>query len=160
MIIDAARVKIIEGNLAVAGHRAALVRLINAYMNDPMGQKRELDSNIAKRLILELSRFPTARLFFAEYDGELIGLAVSFIGFSTFYAKNLLNIHDLIVLPEYRNNGIAPKILLAVEQKAKAMDCCKLTLEVRTDNTEALKIYKRFGFGCENHAMYFWTKML
>ena len=160
MIIDAARVKIIEGNLAVVRHRAALLRLINAYIKDSMGQRRELDGNIEKRLILELSRFPTARLFFAEYERQLIGLAVSFIGFSTFYAKKLLNIHDLIVSPEYRNNGIAEKILLAVEQKAKRMGCSKLTLEVRTDNAKAMRIYRRLGFGCGDQAMYFWTKTL
>jgi ribosomal protein S18 acetylase RimI-like enzyme len=87
-------------------------------------------------------------------------MAVCFIGFSTFYGKRFVNIHDLIVLPKYRNQGVAHRLLKAVEAKALRMDCCKLTLEVRVDNEKGMRLYERRGFSGGEYPMYFWTKML
>ncbi len=158
MDIDA--VNIIEGNLADLKHKEALVELINAYLSDNMGENRLLSCDIQDRLISGLTKHPAALLFFAEYKNKLIGLATCFIGFSTFHAKKLINIHDLIVLPEYRRHKVAEKIILFVEKKAQDMDCFKLTLEVRMDNIKAKGLYKKLGFSSGEHLMYFWTKRL
>lgn len=71
--------------------------------------------------------------------------------FSTFAAKPLINIHDLVVLPLVRGQGIGKSLLAAVESKAKALGCCKLTLEVQENNAVAQKAYRAFGF---NQAQY------
>lgn len=160
MTADTDCVEIIEGDLSDVNHQQALIELTTAYMNDEMGEGRALTATLKTQLISGLIAHPAVLLFFAEYYGKLIGLATCFIGFSTFHAKKLINIHDLIVLPEYRHKGVAKKILLFLEEKAKLMGCCKLTLEVRTDNTKALGLYKKFGFSGGKHLMYFWTKML
>ncbi len=75
-----------------------------------------------------------------------MGIAVCFIGFSTFAARPLINIHDLAVLPEGRGNGVGRKLLTAVERKAREMNCCKVTLEVLENNRRALKVYAAAGF--------------
>lgn len=160
MEIDPDSVRIVKGNLSCRRHQVALIRLINAYLCDEMGEGRLLTADMESRLVLGMANHPAALLFFAEYKERLIGLAICFVGFSTFYAKKLINIHDLVVMPEYRRNGVGEKILLAVEKQAKIMDCCKLTLEVRTDNSSAMGLYKKLGFGGEKKPMYFWVKML
>jgi len=159
-IADSGSVRIVEADKNDFRHQQALVCLINVYLKGDMGEGRVLDSAAEKRLVPELFNHPGALVLFAEYDGFVIGLAVCFIGFSTFYAKKLINIHDLVVLPEYRNNGVAERILSAVEAKARELDCCKITLEVRTDNDKAMLLYKRLGFDSGDHPMYFWRKVL
>lgn len=158
MLIDG--VKIIKGNLFYRTHQEALIELTNAYLSDDMGEGRVLDGALQRRLILGLREHSGALLFFAQYREQFIGLATCFISFSTFHARKLINIHDLIVLPQHRNQGVAKKILLAVETEAKIMDCCKLTLEVRMDNIRATNLYKKLGFNPGNNPMHFWLKGL
>jgi ribosomal protein S18 acetylase RimI-like enzyme len=71
---------------------------------------------------------------------------VGFVGYSTFQARPLLNIHDLAVLPGRRGRGTGRALLAAAEAQALAEGCCKLTLEVQDDNTPARQLYDRFGF--------------
>ena len=75
-----------------------------------------------------------------------MGLINCFEGFSTFAARPLLNIHDLVVLAEQRGGGIGQQLLSAAEAAARERDCCKLTLEVLGNNHAALQSYARFGF--------------
>ncbi|MDP7573186.1 MAG: GNAT family N-acetyltransferase, partial [Myxococcota bacterium] len=75
-----------------------------------------------------------------------VGVAVCFLGFSTFQARPLLNIHDLAVLPEWRGRGVGRALLAAAEDRARQRGCCKLTLEVQDSNRRALQLYERFGF--------------
>jgi ribosomal protein S18 acetylase RimI-like enzyme len=89
---------------------------------------------------------PTAHIFLAYAESRPVGIAVCFRGFSTFAAKQLINIHDLAVLPEFRGQGVGRKLLAAVEQKARELDCCKLTLEVQEHNQHARGLYESFGF--------------
>ena len=42
-------------------------------------------------------------------------------------------------------------LLDAILEEAKITDCCKLTLEVQQNNTQASAVYSRFGF---NQAVY------
>ena len=69
-----------------------------------------------------------------------------FQGFSTFAARPLINIHDLAVLPDLRGQGIGRQLLEAVECKARALGCCKLTLETQENNHRARRIYQAAGF--------------
>ncbi|HEX7070422.1 MAG TPA: GNAT family N-acetyltransferase, partial [Rhodothermales bacterium] len=111
------------------------------------GNSRPLDDDVRARLINGLRAHPTTRVFLA-YDGdEAVGVAVCFMGYSTFAAKPLINIHDLAVLPEYRGRGIGRSLLNAVEEYARAEGCCKVTLEVFESNHRARKTYAAAGFG-------------
>ena len=82
----------------------------------------------------------------AIVDGSPAGMAVCFEGFSTFACKPLLNIHDIIVIKEYRGRGISKRLLAKAEEIATGLGCCKLTLEVLEGNTIAQAAYKASGF--------------
>ena len=129
-----------------------MVRLLDAYARDPMGGGAGLPAEVRARLPDDL-RQRTARgaalVLLARQDGpggEAIGVAVCFLGYSTFRARPLLNLHDLAVLPDARGAGVGLALLEGVADRARARGCCKVTLEVREDNAVARRLYARAGF--------------
>ncbi|MCC6508842.1 MAG: GNAT family N-acetyltransferase [Pirellulaceae bacterium] len=111
-----------------------------------MGNGRSLPSEVLDRLIPGLQAMPTTLIFLAYCNGQAVGIATCFIGFSTFAARPLINIHDLGVVPEYRGRGIGSALLRAVEQHALEMGCAKITLEVQENNHRARRVYSGAGF--------------
>ena len=146
-------------------HARALVRLLDVYALDPMGGGHGLSEYAKQNLVEKLARHPTAFSVLAFAAGQPVGLANCFEGFSTFLCQPLVNIHDIIVLPEFRGRGIGRLMLEQVEHLARERGCCKLTLEVLEGNREAQTLYRKIGFtgyqlDSENgHAM-FWQKNL
>ncbi len=139
-------VEIVGADLSRPVHQRAVLDLIDAYATDPMGDGKPLDPEVRNALIPGLRQHPTTLIFLA-YQGETaIGIAVCFLGFSTFAAKPLINIHDLAVLPGFRGLGIGRQLLEAVEQAARARGGCKLTLEVLEHNDRARSVYDAAGF--------------
>ena len=120
--------------------------MTDAYARDPFGDGKPLDGAARERLIPGLRRHPTTLVFLAFDAGRPVGGAVCFTGFSTFAARPLVNIHDLVVIPEYRGKGVGRGLLAAVERRARELGCCKLTLEVLDRNERALGAYTSFGF--------------
>jgi ribosomal protein S18 acetylase RimI-like enzyme len=139
-------VDIVEADLDRTEHQQAVLKLINAYAMDPMGDGKPLSETVQLELIPGLKAHPTTMIFLAYRGDEAIGIAVCFIGFSTFAARPLINIHDFAVLPEHRGQGAGHRILDAAERKAREMGCCKLTLEVQENNTRAKRVYEAAGF--------------
>jgi ribosomal protein S18 acetylase RimI-like enzyme len=125
---------------------AAIVRLVDAYARDPRGGGAPLPQPVRERLVPGLATHPTACAWLAFDGAEPVGVCIGFIGFSTFQARPLLNIHDLAVLPAQRGRGIGQALLAAAEAMARDAGCCKLTLEVQEDNLPALRLYEHCGF--------------
>jgi ribosomal protein S18 acetylase RimI-like enzyme len=140
-------ISVIEADLTDTQHQTAIVQLIDAYARDPMGDGQDLPADVRDGLISGLRQHPTSLVFLAFDGATPVGVAVCFIGFSTFAARPLINIHDLAVIPDYRGRGIGRLLLERVEAKGHDLGCCKLTLEVREDNHRAQRLYQRFGFG-------------
>ena len=139
-------VRIVEADLSLAEHQEAVLAMVDAYSRDAMGDGKPLDQDVRTRLIPGLRRHPTTLIFLA-FDGvQPIGAAVCFIGFSSFAAKPIINIHDFVVLPTSRGRGIGRRLLEAVEAKAREIGCCKLTLEVMDKNHQAIRMYQAAGF--------------
>lgn len=140
----------------------AILELTQAYALDPMGGGAALPEKSRKNLIPAMQAHPGVRVFLAREGEKAIGIASCFIGFSTFKAAPVMNIHDLAVLPEYRSKGVGAALLAAVEDYARERSFAKLTLEVRNDN-RAMNLYKRSGFGDwggGDAPCYFWEKVL
>ena len=133
-------------NFSHADDRRALVMLLDHYALDPMGGSTPLSDDVKARLCDDLATLPNAVSFLA-WDGTLaIGLINCFEGYSTFKAKPLLNVHDIIVHSSFRRQGIGQVLLSAAQDEAQRRGCCKLTLEVLTGNTRAMASYEHFGF--------------
>lgn len=127
-------------------HGNDLIRLMGLYAGDPMGGGKELSDHVRQNLVAALSNIPGAFSILA-YDGDTaVGLITCFESFSTFACQPLINIHDVIVAPDYRGSGIVQLMLLKVEQIAIEKGCCKLTLEVLDGNHTAKRCYQKFGF--------------
>jgi len=135
-----------EADLAAAADAAAIVALVDAYAREPVGGGAPLPQEVAARLVPGLRAHATTLVLLAFVDGHAVGVAICFAGFSTFAARPLLNVHDLAVLPAARRRGVGRALLAAVEARARARGCCKITLEVLDRNDPARALYASVGF--------------
>jgi GNAT superfamily N-acetyltransferase len=146
-------------------HASAVVYLLNEYAKDPMGGGAELSDFVKVNLVNELSKRTGIYVVLAFVNSQPAGLANCIEGFSTFACKPLLNIHDIVVLAEYRGQGISSQLLKKVEEIAESLGCCKLTLEVLEGNKTAQAAYIANGFAGyqldpEMGRAMFWQKKL
>ncbi len=146
-------------------HDAAdVVALLDAYARDPMGGATPLPEDVKARLAADLAANPHAFSMLARHETKSVGLANCFMGYSTFAAAPLVNIHDLAVLPGQRGKGIGRALMDAVEAEALKRGACKVTLEVLSGNP-ARHLYASQGYGDyqlgpdTGHAL-FWQKRL
>jgi ribosomal protein S18 acetylase RimI-like enzyme len=139
-------IEVVEADLTRSDHQEAVRALTLAYAHDPMGKGGLLTADALDRLIPGLKAHPTTLILLAYADERAVGLATCFRGFSTFFALPLVNIHDLAVLPAFRGRGIGRRLLDRVAEKAKALGCCKVTLEVQENNARARHVYEAAGF--------------
>ncbi|MFL5729447.1 MAG: GNAT family N-acetyltransferase [Cytophagaceae bacterium] len=139
-------VQVLTADLKNSGHGKAILDLLSHYATDIMGGGENLSEDVKENLIARLAATASAVIILA-YDGETpVGLSICFMGFSTFSAKPLLNIHDFVVTESHRGKGIAKLMLEKLEEIARSKGCCKLTLEVLEGNLRAQKVYHSFGF--------------
>ncbi len=141
-------------------HLTALVDLLNHYMTDPMGDASPLKKIQQLKLVDGLANHPSSLVMFVLSDGEIVGLTVCFINFSTFNVKPYLYIHDLIVYANFRNKGLGKAIMEKLIEISTECDYCKITLEVREDNFQAQGLYYNLGFEECTPTMLFWTKKI
>jgi GNAT superfamily N-acetyltransferase len=141
-------------------HQKAFTYLMNCYRNDPMGGVGEMTLELSEKLLDDLKNHPTYSGFFVVAKNEFIGLANCFTNYSTFKAKPLMNIHDFIVIPEWRGKKAAEFLLSELAKYLKDKGYCRISLEVRHDNQRAQALYKRMGFNDCHPPMYFWEKYL
>jgi ribosomal protein S18 acetylase RimI-like enzyme len=139
-------IQVREANMHDMADLAAVVQVVDAYSADPIGLGRPLPEHVKAALPQQLQKLPNCKIFVATVDDRVVGTAICFIGFSTFSAKELVNIHDLAVLPEFRNRGVGSVLLNAVDDFARKLGACKITLEVRENNKAAERLYLRKGF--------------
>lgn len=139
--------EVIKVDYSNPAHAAALVSLLDSYARDPMGGGHALDEEVKRKLPAALADRAHAFSVLAYADGLPVGLINCFEGFSTFACMPLINIHDVAVLPEYRGKGIAQAMMACVEEIARERGCCKLTLEVLSDNHGAKQLYSKLGYG-------------
>lgn len=138
--------EILQADYSNSRHCQDLIELLDEYARDPMGGGQPLSAFAKANLAAALAKRPDALSLLAYLDGRAVGLINSFEGFSTFACKPLLNIHDVMVLKDYRGQGISRRMLERLEVIARARGCCKLTLEVLAGNQVARQAYERYGF--------------
>ncbi|WP_298328168.1 GNAT family N-acetyltransferase [Asticcacaulis sp.] len=139
--------EIIRADYRNPAHAEAIVALMQTYARDIMGGGEALPSEVTSALVERLAATPGAVSLLAFADGQPAGLLNAFAGFSTFAARPLLNIHDLIVAPAFRGQGVARALMAEAEAIARERGCAKLTLEVLEGNATAQRLYQSLGYG-------------
>lgn len=129
-----------------AGQAADWLDLLDHYAQGPMGGGKALSAAVRADLVPRLRAHPGFHAALL-YDGATaVGLINCFTGFSTFAARPLLNIHDIVVRAGWRGQGLAHRLLDWATGQATVLGCCKLTLEVLSNNHGARAAYARAGF--------------
>ena len=82
-----------------------------------------------------------AAYFVAETDGEIIACAGAEID-----DDGSAEIESIAVAPDYRRQGIGTLILSKLIDTIKERGAKVICLEVHTNNTPAINLYKHFGF--------------
>lgn len=130
-------------DLADNAHEPAIVELLD-YLALTPADGQPLPVDVRTCLVPRLREYPGTHVFLAFDSTTPIGLGICFEGFSTFRAARLLNIHDLVVHPDWRGRGVGKRLLEEIQAFAKRHGHCKLTLEVRADGPR--RLYLNFGF--------------
>jgi ribosomal protein S18 acetylase RimI-like enzyme len=151
---------IIQVDLQNQIHCDQVIKLLNDYMNDHMGNNRPMPKELGPQIISGLKQHSGFLGFFVLADEKFAGLANCNINFSTFQAKPLINIHDFIVAPECRNIGAGSFLLQGIISYASKNGFCRVNLEVREDNANAKALYKKMGFSDCVPKMMFWELKL
>ncbi|MEM9500231.1 MAG: GNAT family N-acetyltransferase [Pseudomonadota bacterium] len=142
-----ATIKIRQVDYSDQADASDLTHLLDYYARDPMGGGQPLPADAKEALAARLQDQPNAFSLIAYADNAPAGLANCFVGFSTFAAKPLVNIHDVIVKAEFRGQGIGKALFAEIEAMAAARGACKVTLEVLSGNEPAKALYGSLGYG-------------
>lgn len=127
-------------------HALAIVDLLDAYARDPAGGGQGLSQHARTHLVAALARRPQWFSVLAFDGPQAVGLINCMEGFSTFACQPLVNVHDVVVLADYRGRGVGRSMFSRVESLARQRGACKLTLEVLQGNRPAFALYTRLGF--------------
>lgn len=124
----------------------AFIYLLDHYARGDSGGGAPLGEDVKRSLPECLLHWPGFVGHVAWASWQPAGLINCFTGFSTFKARPLLNVHDVVVHRDFRGRGVARQLFAAAEQAARQRGCCKMTLEVLANNAPAIAAYGSFGF--------------
>ena len=163
--MDTPDILVLQASYTNPVHAEAISQVLNHYAEDPMGGGHSLPADLLQQLPGELAKRAHAFSVLAFVGGEPAGLVNCFEGFSTFACRPLVNVHDVVVMNQFRGLGLSQKMLQKVEEIARQRGCCKITLEVLEGNAVAQSAYKKFGFDDSKFdpthgRMLFWHKPL
>jgi ribosomal-protein-alanine N-acetyltransferase len=92
------------------------------------------------QFLYELKENPFSSLFVAEENDTILG----FIDFWITFDSGCIN--QIAVLPGLRQKGIASIMMQDALGRLAGQGVKNVTLEVRTHNANAIKLYEKFGF--------------
>jgi N-acetylglutamate synthase-like GNAT family acetyltransferase len=124
---------------ATEADAAALTRLIGqlGYPTDEAGVRRRLARIMASA---------ADRLFVAEVDGRVVGLAGIHTSPSLGHDGDAAKVSAIVVDDSFRRAGIGRALLEAVEAEARARDCGLVFLTTAERRTDAHEFYRQLGW--------------
>ena len=91
---------------------------------------------------------PVFELHVAEWNGEVVGMALYFVKYSTWKGKGLY-LDDLVVTEKHRGKGIGTKLLRAYLTVAQEIRARQAHWQVLDWNTPAIDLYRKMGASIE-----------
>jgi GNAT superfamily N-acetyltransferase len=104
----------------------------------------EVENTVEKMEEDGFGKNPVFKAFVAEVGGEVAGLAIFYIAYSTWKGKSVY-LDDLVVTENYRRYGIGKKLFDAVGAFAKSIDANQLRWHVLDWNEPAINFYKKYN---------------
>ncbi len=129
---------------AVPGDEAAILRMVVALAV----YEREPDAVKATETSLRATLFgdnPQVFAHLAEIDGEIVGLALWFLTYSTWTGAPSLYLEDLFVAETARGTGTGRALLSALAREAKTRGCARMDWAVLDWNEKAREFYTHIG---------------
>ncbi|WZB72632.1 GNAT family N-acetyltransferase [Achromobacter xylosoxidans] len=144
-------------------HGRHVLAMLDEYASGPMGGNTPLPAHVHRDLIPELARRPTARA-----AGPRGWRWPAWPSISRAFPPCLPSAAEPARsgrLARFQGQGVGKALLSALEQRGRAMGCCKITLEVLEGNAVAQGLYRKQGY--EGYALdehtgsaLFWQKKL
>ncbi len=100
------------------------------------------DDRISRRSFRRFIEMPRDRLILALEDGRIVGYSLVLMRANT----RLARIYSLALAPELRGKGAGEALVQESEKQAAEAGRIIMRLEVRTDNTAAIRLYQRLGY--------------
>ena len=88
---------------------------------------------------------PVAFCHVAEVDGQIVGIALWFLNYSTWLGKPGVYLEDLFVQPEYRGHGIGKGFMKTLAQLCIERGYERFQWWVLDWNEPSIEFYKSFG---------------
>jgi len=82
---------------------------------------------------------------FVEVDGDVAGMAIWFLNYSTWQAKHGIYLEDLYIKPEFRGKGCGKALLKHLAKICNAKGYGRLQWWVLDWNSPAIEFYKSLG---------------
>jgi GNAT superfamily N-acetyltransferase len=130
-----------EGRETDVGDLLRLIRQLAEYEREPAAVKAT-DQVLARSLF---GTDPLARVFVAEKDGSVVGMALWFLTYSTWTGKPGLYLEDLIVEAGHRGEGIGQALMAALRERAVELGCARMEWSVLDWNEPAIHFYRSLG---------------
>ena len=111
---------------------------IRNYKNEDINSINLMGKNMHDNYVFKLDEF--SRCLVITMDNKLAG----FITYSIIYDR--AEIVDIYIDKEYRKQGFAKMLLSKVIDISMDNKCINITLEVNSNNTAAIGLYKKYGF--------------
>ncbi|MGB3827199.1 MAG: GNAT family N-acetyltransferase [Ornithinimicrobium sp.] len=120
-----------------------LVAELAAYEREPQAATGTRKDYVAA--LFPKDRDPVATAFVAESDGEVVGMAIWFLTFSTWTARHGLWLEDLYVKTDHRGQGIGTELMSALARVCLERGYPRMEWTVLDWNTPAIEVYHHLG---------------
>lgn len=128
------------------GKREDLHHLPGILMRAYQGLEEYGEENIdkARKYIEDLYEEDPECFFVAEENGDIVGfIFCNRFWYSKFEHSQVGAIHEIVVLPEHRHEGIGKRL---IEMAMRELNSEKVELWVGERNKKAIKFYEKLGF--------------
>lgn len=120
-----------------------LVRDLAAYEKEPDAATATEDQ--FRQVLFPADATPTASVIVAERDGQVVGMALWYVTFSTWTGLNGLWLEDLYVDPDQRGLGIGKALLRRLARVCVKRGWARFEWWVLDWNTPSIEFYRSQG---------------
>ncbi len=118
-----------------------LIRALAAYEREPAAVQTTTE-DLAEALF---GPAPLAHAHVADDDGQVVGMALWFLAFSTWKGRPTLYLEDLFVEPDRRGGGLGAALMAALAEQATQLGCARMEWSVLNWNEPAIGFYRTLG---------------